>query len=249
MSLKPLLNQNAFITGGSKGIGSAIAAKLSSLGCRVTILARNQELLKTQTEQLNRRYSLPNGEKHSYVAFDLLRSSELEKFILENKCFQRTNILVNCAGMTQRTLLMTTSPEEIADIINLNLTSPIILSKLFVKSTSRVKDPGYHASIVNISSVVSLPGNNLTGASVYTATKAALTRFSEALAAEQQEIHERRPRLPLVRVNALLPRHVIDTDIGRSVKSDSVGTSTPEDVAQAVVDLVTTNICGAAAVI
>ena len=251
MSIKPLLNQHAFITGGSKGIGSAIAAKLSSLGCRVTILARNQDLLKAQTDQLNHKYPLPNGEKHSYVKFDLLRPSELEKFISEGKCFHRTNILVNCAGMTQKTLLMTTSPQEIADIINVNLTSPIILSKLFVKSTSRVKDPGYNASIVNISSVVSVPGNNLTGASVYTATKAALTRFTQALAAEQPAIHDRRPLSPLVRVNVLLPRHIADTDIGKSVKTPSVGTSTAEDVAQAVADLVTDdhNVGGAATVV
>lgn len=247
MTLKPLLNQHAFITGGSKGIGSAIALKLSSLGCRVTILARNLELLNRQTEILNRKCPLPNGEKHDYIIFDLRRANELEPFIKNTKQFHSSNILINCAGMTQKSLLMTTSPEEIVDIMNVNLTSPIILSKLFVKNMGRVKDATINANVVNISSVVSLSGKNLAGACVYTATKAALTRFTETLAEEQQMIHERRPRTPLVRVNAVLPKHIADTDIGKSVKSKSIDTSTSEDVAESVADIVTSgHVCGAA---
>lgn len=247
MSLKSLLNQRAFITGGSKGIGKGIADKLSSLGCKVTLLSRNEKLLQNQVEYLNNKYPLDNGESHDYVSFDLNNVNDIEKVMKKNKQFIESNILVNCAGVTQNKLLMSIATEEIMKIMNVNLISAMILSKLMVKNASRLKDNQINANIINVSSVVSLSTTNLIGASVYSASKSALTRFTETLAAEQIEIHKRRPHSPLVRVNAVLPKHVSDTDIGKSVVQEKgsespLGETTVADVAQAVAVLA----CGAA---
>ncbi|KAG0675967.1 hypothetical protein C6P42_001458 [Pichia californica] len=250
MSVKPLLNQRAFITGGSKGIGNAIANKLSSLGCKITILSRNEELLEREVKQLNSKYPLINGELHDYVKFDLNEINSIEKVIKVNQSFNESNILINCAGLSQNKLMMTIPSEEIMRIININLTSSMILSKLFIKNISRIKNNAkYNANIINISSVVSISSNNLIGACVYSASKAALTRFTETLSEEQIQIHKRRPRSPLIRVNALLPRHVSNTEIGRSVQQTpqtlGIGTTDTNAVANAVgLILCDGSVCG-----
>lgn len=248
MPIKPLFNQKAFITGGSKGIGNAIANKISSLGGKVTILARNEELLKQQVKLLNNKYPLDNGELHEYIKFDLNEINLIENFLKNNKLFNESNILINCAGITQNKLLMSLPIDEIIKIININLTSSIILSKLFVKNINKIRNNSeLNANIVNISSIVSISGNNLIGTSIYSASKAGLSRFTEVLSNEQLEIHNRRPKTPLIKVNAILPRHVKDTDIGKTVKlsssssssSSSIGETTTCDVAHEVIKLIT----------
>lgn len=245
MSIKPLINQKAFITGGSKGIGNEIANQISLLGGKVTILARNEELLKKQVNLLNKKYPLKNGELHEYIKFDLNNINLIESLLNNNKLFNESNILINCAGITQNKLLMNLPIDEISKIININLTSSIILSKLFIKNINKIRNKSnFNVNIINISSIVSINGNNLIGTSIYSASKAGLSRFTEVLADEQLMIHKRRPKSPLIKVNALLPRHVADTEIGKSVKFHSssisnIGETTARDVAHEVIKMIT----------
>lgn len=253
-----LSKQHALITGGSKGIGNAIANKFSSLGCKITILSRDEEFLKNEIDKLNKFYPLKNGELHDYIKFDLSKCNEIEETFKFNKKFKNINILVNCAGVSQAKLHMNIPIQEINDIININLVSPMILSKLFIRNFSR-KDRNtseIDGNIINISSIVSLDDNESTdiiGAGVYASSKAALNRFTQLLAIEQEKIHLRRPKSSLIRVNALLPGHVRETNIGKSVKlegsaetssSSSMKTTTVENVAQNAVDCIIHNKSG-----
>jgi 3-oxoacyl-[acyl-carrier protein] reductase len=244
-----LINYHALITGGSKGIGNTIAKKISSLGCKVTLLSRNEGLLQDEVENLNKEYPLNNGKLHDYIKFDLKNPELIESFIFKNKNFQDINILINCAGMTQNKLLMNIPSNEIQEIMNVNLISPIILSKLFIKTISRkktnegIKKIGH---IVNISSILSLSKHDLVGSTVYTATKAGLSRFTECAAHEQGEIHKRKPNSPQIYISCLTPGHVIDTDIGNSVKVDESSVefmkrTTKEEIADQVAQLLVSN--------
>lgn len=236
--MKPLLNQHALVTGGSKGLGKAIAEKISSLGGRVTILSRNEEVLRATTAELNAKYPLPQG-RHDYISFDLKKPEEIEAFFSPRRGGSRSllrgvNILVNCAGVSQAQLLLSTSTAEIQDIINVNLVSPVVLSKLFVRQQARGATPqacGRHrrdAHIVNVSSVLSETGHDVAGTSVYTASKGGLSRFGACLDREMHDVHRRRPARPRVRVHTLEPGLLPETDIGKSVAVDRFEAATTD---------------------
>lgn len=231
MIKQALHNQHALITGGSKGIGKAIAEKFSSLGCQVTLLARNEEHLKDSVEYMNRQYRL-EGKKHDYIKFDLSRPESIEKELYPK--LESVNILINCAGLSQAKLLVNTPSTEIQDIVNTNMTSPIILSKLFLKNVYKRKLENAH--IVNISSVVgkSELQHNLIGTAVYTATKAGISRFSEMFALETERMRSR--NRASVKVTAIHPGHINDTDIGSSVKREAANMSIPIDSTDNVVN-------------
>lgn len=235
MTIKLLYNQHALVTGGSQGIGKAIAKKLTSLGCKVTLLARNEKLLKDNVDFMNRYFPLKEAE-HDYIKFDLTRPELIEEDISSK--LQTVNILVNCAGLSQRKLLLNTPFSEIQDIINTNLVSPIVLSKLFLKNARRKKLENAH--IINISSAVgkSELQHNLVGSSVYTSSKAGLSRFSDVLAAETLQLAQKSGKF--VRVTAIHPGHVPETAIGSTVKIDASQHFFPPDSLDSVVEQVVT---------
>lgn len=237
---KPLLNQHALITGASKGIGNAIAKKLASLGCKITLLSRNEKLLEAEIHKLNKI----DPNTHKYIKFDLSQPEFIESALTKNEDFKNIDILINCAGLSQSKLLISTPSKEIQDIMNVNLISPIILCKNFIKNCSRQKKAG---TIINISSIVAHSEHNLMGSTIYTATKAGLSRFGECAAHEQDQIHKRRPQVPAVTIHTIHPGYVPETDIGNTVQLDSSSSSsfmlqmqtTKESVAQEVAVLLT----------
>ncbi|KAI5963883.1 hypothetical protein KGF57_001158 [Candida theae] len=198
--------QSALITGGSRGIGLAIAKKLANQGATITLLANNESVLKQSVKQLSSEYD----QQHAILSVDLLHLVQ-ENYNLSKlqDSFKSHSILVNCAGITTHTLLQRTTQKQITETINLNLTVPIILSQLCVKHMMRQRDQ--NPSILNIASVLSLTHHLLPGTSVYAASKAGLLGFTKSLA------HELKGR---VRVNALLPALVKDTEMGKIVKGD-----------------------------
>lgn len=211
---KLLFNQHALITGGSKGIGNAIAKELAALGCKITLLSRNGKLLESEVDKLEKIHAV----NHSHIQFDLSQPDLIESALIKSEDFKNINILINCAGLTQTKLLISTPSKEIQDIINVNLVSPIILCKNFIKNCNRQKKAG---TIVNISSIVADSEYNLMGSTIYTATKAGLSRFGECVNQEQNLIRQRRPQTPTVTIHTIHPGYVPDTDIGKTVKVDS----------------------------
>ena len=193
-----LQGQRALVTGGSQGLGLAIARKLAHLGCSVTLVARNESKLKANIADF------PSDARHDYLVMDLQRPN----FTQLASNLQSKTILVNCAGISNHSLLPRLSDDQIAATINLNLTTPIILSKLSYKHMLK-NNQDFVATILNIASVLSYTKITMPGTLVYAALKAGLLGFTQSLASELKN---------KVRVNALLPGLIAETEMGASVK-------------------------------
>lgn len=211
-----LAGRRAIVTGASKGIGLAIAKNLALLGCSVTMVARNEKLLQQNLDQL----VCTQSQTHNIVAFDLAdfaRGKEACALgyvsLVEN--LKLATYLVNCAGVATYSLLTKTPHETITNVIDLNLTSPIILSKIALDPMMRLlRKTKVVPCILNVSSMLSTTGLTAPGTSAYAALKAGLLGFTESLAAELNG---------KIRVNAALPVLVKETDMGRAA-SDKLKT-------------------------
>lgn len=235
MTHLPLLGRAAIVTGGAKGIGGVISSKLASLGCQITLVSRDKTALAAKTESLNT--SFPLSSPHAFIAIDLAHPHTIEGQ-LRSLDLSPVSILVNCAGQSQKRLVLQTSLQDIHSITNVNLISPITLCKLLARPMARSGEP---ADIVNISSIVADPkDHNLIGASVYCATKAALSKFSKVFSAELQAGR----RTSNVRIHCLEPALVANTQMGSDVAHDSmVETTTADSVADAVAHAILSPTC------
>ncbi|KAG7194090.1 uncharacterized protein KQ657_004798 [Scheffersomyces spartinae] len=224
-----LIGRKAVITGASRGLGAALSYKLASLGCSVTLVARNKTLLN---QQLNRLPVINQDQKHEMLLYDLMNlisDTDLKKSPIVNHLNQ-VSILVNCAGVTTHSLLARISEQDIKNTVNLDLVVPMLLSKLAYKQLFKLKhDP----SILNVSSVLSITGQNVNGTSIYSASKAGLLGFTQALA------HELRDK---VRVNSLLPALIRETDMGSMANvgsNQSLHTISLQQVVDKAVEIIT----------
>ncbi|RCK62220.1 3-oxoacyl-[acyl-carrier-protein] reductase FabG [Candida viswanathii] len=196
--------QTALVTGGSRGIGLAISKKLALEGATVTLLARDERRLQASLQEL----STQHGQQHTYHALDLLKLLHTKH--QHDVHLGSPSMLVNCAGVTNHSLLHRTRMDEIYDTVNLNLTVPIVLTQMVLKDmirNSRKTSP----AVLNILSVLSMTQYVVPGTSVYAASKAGLLGFTKSLAAELKG---------KVRVNALMPGLVKETDMGSGVVAD-----------------------------
>lgn len=185
-----LSNKKALITGGTKGIGSAIAKEFIELGASVIIVSRNEP-----KELFN--------DKAQFIKTDLSKITEPERLVAKIKQkWGYLDILVNNVGMNIRKKTDEYSKEEYDKIINTNLLSAFELSRLcyplLKKSTQ--------GNIVNISSVAGQ--KHIRTGSIYGMTKAAMIQLSKNLAAEWAEDR--------IRVNAVAPWY-IKTPLAESV--------------------------------
>ncbi|CCE72922.1 Piso0_000527 [Millerozyma farinosa CBS 7064] len=201
-----LLGRRAIITGSSRGLGKALAVKLAQEGCSVTAVARNQDLLKNTVEQLP---TLGNLQKHKYLSLDLMSLVENPRPRELQSALEECNILINCAGQTTHSLLPRLDDQAIVSTINLNLTAPILLTKMFYKSVikqrSKRETDSFKPSVLNISSILACSSHTYPGTSVYASSKAGVARFTQCLAEELQG---------RLRVNVILPGLITETDMG-----------------------------------
>lgn len=201
-----LLGKRAVITGASRGLGKALAIKLAQEGCSVTAVARNQDLLKNAVKHLPR---FDNFQNHKYLTLDLMNLIEAPSQNTLLAALEECNILVNCAGQTTHSLLPRLDDHSIISTINLNLTVPIILTKMFYKLVIKQRRRGMaddlKPSVLNISSILASLSHTYAGTSVYASLKAGIARFTQCLA---EELKGR------LRVNAILPGLITETDMG-----------------------------------
>jgi 3-oxoacyl-[acyl-carrier protein] reductase len=167
---------NVIVTGGSKGLGLAIASTLASGGYRVIAIAR------TPTAELRSAVAAIEPEHHGslhFRAFDLANIAAIAALVGGlRKEFGPIYGLVNNAGLGTAGVLTIMRDEQIENLARLNTISPIILSKYVLRSMM-VERAG---RIVNISSIVASTGYS--GLSAYAATKASLIGFTRSLARE-----------------------------------------------------------------
>jgi len=186
--------RNVVVTGGSRGLGLGIAARLARSGYNVVAVARKP------SEQLDEAVREVNGAGTlHFQAFDLADVSGIPALVATmRKKFGALYGLVNNAGIGTSGLLATMHNSEIEKLIRLNTLSPIILTKYVVRAM--MADGA--GRVVNVASVVGFSGYS--GLSVYSTTKAGLIGFTKSLAREVGKVG--------VNVNAVAPGFV-DTEM------------------------------------
>ena len=195
--------RNVVVTGGSRGIGLAIARRLAAAGYNVIAVARREgdELRDAICEVAS-----PGAGGLHFRAFDLSETDAIPSFVkgLRDE-FGAIYGLVNNAGIGTEGLLATMHNSEIEALVRLNITSPIVLTKYIVRHM--MADGA--GRIINMSSIIATTGYN--GLSVYGATKAAASGFTRSLAREVGKLG--------ITVNAIAPGFV-DTELTQSLSED-----------------------------
>lgn len=164
------------ITGGSKGIGRAVALKFGEEEARIIIVHYDPDESAAK-ETLNALAEMGvEGESHRIDVSSFEVVGVLFKEIISR--FERIDVLVNNAGITRDTLLMRMGEDAWDSVLRVNLKSVFNCTQAVIRSM--VKQRGGH--IVNISSVVGLIGN--LGQSNYAASKAGIMGFSKSIAKE-----------------------------------------------------------------
>lgn len=202
--------RHVLITGGSRGIGLAIAQTFAKQSYRCTLISRSKENLESALSTLIPTQS--STARHQYIAGSI-SSPEFwstthftDHGLRKGEELSKIDVLVNCAGITQSRLFTTTPTEDIQSIIDTNLTALMLgtrflLRNKYIHSTSKSRSEAgtnFTPSIINVSSLLGVSGGY--GAVAYAASKAGVLGFTRALAAEYVG-HG-------VRVNAVVPGYV-----------------------------------------
>jgi 3-oxoacyl-[acyl-carrier protein] reductase len=177
----------AVVTGGSKGIGAAIAERLGAEGAKVVV---NYASDKAGAEAVVKKIE-KSGSKAIAVQGDVSKDADIKKLFAEaKKAFGNLDILVNNAGVYEFRPLDAVDEQHFHKQFDLNVLGLLLTTKEAVKHMN-----GNGGSVINLSSVVSTtpPPNG----SVYSATKAAVDAITRSLA---QELGARQ-----IRVNSLAP--------------------------------------------
>lgn len=217
------------ITGGSRGIGKAIAIKLASYKANIVInyTSNKEHALKVKEEIES------YGVKSIVIKCDVSKSDEVNNMIEEVvKEFGQIDILVNNAGITRDGLLMRMKEEDFDSVIDINLKGVFNCTKSATKYMMKKR----YGKIINISSVVGLIGN--AGQANYCASKAGVIGLTKSSA---RELASRN-----INVNAIAPGF-IDTDMTSVLNENLKETmlknipqnrfGSPEDVANLVLFL------------
>jgi short-subunit dehydrogenase len=169
-----LSGKRVLITGGSSGIGLALAQTLAARGARIVISGRRSSLVEEAAASLH----AARGEVHAIaadVSTDTGRTTTLEGALA---ALGGLDILVNNAGGVRAGRLENTTEDEIRKMIDVDLLAPILLTRDALPAL-RASGSGL---VVNVTSGIALIG--MPFYSVYAAAKAGLARFGEALRRE-----------------------------------------------------------------
>lgn len=214
----------ALITGGSRGIGAAVAKKLASLGADVAIVySGNAEAADAVCHECRETYGVKAQAYRCNVA-DFAAVKELVGKVKAD--FGTVNILVNNAGITKDGLVATMREQDFDDVLSVNLKGTFNLIRhctgIFLRNRS--------GRIINIASVTGIMGN--AGQANYAASKAGIIALTKSVARELA------PRG--ITCNAVAPGF-IDTDMTKGLQDSPLAAAiplghmgTPEDVAGAV---------------
>ncbi|MEO5648777.1 MAG: 3-oxoacyl-[acyl-carrier-protein] reductase [Ginsengibacter sp.] len=198
--MKLLENKVAIVTGGSRGIGEAIALKLAESGAHIAFTyVSSDEKAKALEEKL--KGFVVNAKAYKSNAADYNDCESLVNDVLKE--MGTIDICVNNAGISKDNLLLRMTPEQWDEVINTNLTSVFNLTKQVIKPMMKARK----GSIINMSSIVGMKGN--AGQSSYAASKAGIIGFTKSIAAELGSRN--------IRCNAIAPGFV-ETDMTHYLK-------------------------------
>ena len=169
--------RNVIVTGGSRGLGLAIAKQLVADGYSVVAIARRET--KPLLEEIARA-SAGDAGALAFVPFDFADLDTIPDLAARlKKQFGAPYGLVNNAAIGTEGLLATMHNSQIEVLLRINVTAPILLTKYVVRNMMAAGGGG---RVVNISSIIGSTGYS--GLSVYGSTKAALIGFTKSLARE-----------------------------------------------------------------
>lgn len=181
--------KTVLVTGSSRGIGLAIAKAFDAAGANLILHARSEIQAETLAEFQH---------DVQVLQFDIADATATEaslKALYKQENFQGIDILVNNAGITKDQLAMGLTPEDFAQVVNVNLNGTFNVTQPVFKKMIRQK----HGVIINLSSVVGLMGNM--GQTNYAASKAGIIGLTKSLAKEGARRH--------IRVNAIAPGMIV----------------------------------------
>jgi 3-oxoacyl-[acyl-carrier protein] reductase len=167
--------QTAIITGGTRGIGKAIAESFLKAGARVIVTYSTNETATTQFRQDNRQFA----ENIDVQKFDVSKYEEVEKFFkyIDTK-YGGFEVLVNNAGIRKDSVVAMMKESNWHDVLNVNLNGVFYMCKFAVRILMRKR----YGRIINISSVMERYA--FEGQANYAASKAGLTALTKSLSKE-----------------------------------------------------------------
>jgi NAD(P)-dependent dehydrogenase (short-subunit alcohol dehydrogenase family) len=199
-----LKNRVAVVTGGSRGIGKAIALAFGEAGATVVVAARKVDLLAGVAKEIEAR-----GGKGLYVTIDLTRDEDIDRLIREavERC-GGIDILVNNSGIGP----FVKKSEEVTkemwqEVLQVNLMAPFILCREAAKIMMK-QNWGRIINVASVGGILALPRQI-----AYCATKAALIEMTKVLAIEWT------PRYNIT-VNAIAPGYVV-TDLTEGMRASA----------------------------
>ena len=199
-----LENKNVIITGGSRGIGKAIAEKFAQNGANVAFTC-----VKMTDDSLALAKNLEShgvkAKAYESDASDFESAFNLAENVFND--FGSIDVLVNNAGITKDNLLLRMSEEDFNDVMKVNMNSVFNNTKAVLRQMLKQKS----GSIINLSSVVGVKGN--AGQSNYSSSKAAIIGFTKSVALELGSRN--------IRCNAIAPGF-IETEMTKALQQDQI---------------------------
>jgi 3-oxoacyl-[acyl-carrier protein] reductase len=201
---KPALDGKvAIVTGGSRGIGLAIAALLAEDGAAVVVSGRDADRLQRAVTELETQ-----GRTAHAVVADAASREDCDRLAAAAKeRFGRIDVLVNNAGITRDGLLVRMKDDDWDRVMDVNLRGVFLLTRAVTKAMVRQKSGG---RVINISSTAGAMGN--AGQANYSAAKAGLIGLTKAAARELAHWS--------ILVNAVAPG-LIETDMAAALPAEA----------------------------
>jgi len=230
--MKTLRGKTALVTGASRGIGIHIAKALAKQGVNLVLVARNAESLEKVSSELN-----SSSVNVITIAADVGNIDQLSSLVDEADTLANgIDILINNAGIDVCVPYHEMNTDDIVQINNVNLNAPMILSKLFLPKMIE-RGEGHIVNIASLSGLVGTPYDD-----AYSASKHGLVGFSRSL--RITAMGESYP----VGISVICPGFISDTGMWANAEREadikapsSIGTSSPEKVAKAVLTAITKN--------
>ena len=172
---KRLQDKVAIVTGASRGIGREIALLFAKEGAKLTLTARNQEALRSLSDEIKAL----GGSEPFLCSLDVKESEKVEEMVDKTlDKYGRVDILVNNAGVTRDGLLLRMSDADWDEVLDTNLKGTFVCMRSVTKPMMRQRS----GRIINMASVIGLIGN--AGQANYAASKAGIIALTKSAAKE-----------------------------------------------------------------